>query len=129
MLPVRVSCPCLMTCQETTRLSKTNTSTFTNKRIAGNDFEEQKENLTMTNEFSELFDEIQSWDGSPGGTNEDAAKRAATAIGLRLLCHKAQSENGIDINFEFNSDDPSNGGNADHFGTQVSRIMHVIKSI
>ena len=83
----------------------------------------------MTNEFSDLFDEIQSWDGTHGGANENAAKRAATAIALQLLCHKAEGENGIDVNFEFNSDEPSNGGNPDHFGIQVNRIMHVIKSI
>ena len=83
----------------------------------------------MTSNFSDLFDEIQSWDGTPGGTNEDVAKRAATSIGLHLLCHKAQGETGIDVNFEFNSDEPSNGGNPNHFGLQVQRIMTVIKSI
>jgi len=83
----------------------------------------------MTNEFSDLFDEIQSWDGKPGSANESAAKRAATAIGLHLLCNKAQSENGIDINFEFNTDEPTSGGNPNHFGLQVKRIMLVINSI
>lgn len=83
----------------------------------------------MASEFSDLFDEIQSWDGTPGGANEDVAKRAATAIGLRLLCHKAEGETGINVNFEFNSDDPSSGGNPDHFGLQVQRIMTVINSI
>lgn len=83
----------------------------------------------MASEFGELFDEIQSWDGTPGGVNEDVAKRAATAIGLHLLCHKAEGANGLNVSYEFNSDEPSDGGNPDHFGAQVRRIMTVIKGI